>query len=561
MPDTRVFPTLFPLSQAALAALATVGGNIQINTAITLTTKVTFTVPVRLTFGPGGSILADGITTAIEFSGVNGVFVDSPQATRTNSLSLAGLLSFVNCDNVVLLNPVLYNGAMGATFQACRDVLVLGGEISLMTHSGIRANKHATHGVCKNVFVDSVTFKDIGSAKVAGHGAVMFGADGSSSAHENIHIVNTVQKNITHIAIGCDGAFLGLNIVGNQVVKDFLSGEGVAVGGSAGAYAEKVVISLNTIEQPVGAGGAPSILLYNSVKGATVTQNRVSGAGTSIFVHQAAASGHSLQDCYIGDNDMANSDQGVLLYNNSGVDSSPASKNVIIGTNRLTGVTTPIERSTIRANDKVAFTVLPQVVESKMVYQYAAGFGEQFNPPEKFVSAAASYDTANTTTYGLLAYWNNGTSGSVTHDTIIGVTGNSSIPTQKLGGMVIRHSTGFANVVKTILMAGNGGNNSLEVFEVAVNSTQKRIARFLAAVWDEYVQLGTLRLWQLSGQIYTKDASDPASSTDGFKLARMTSVPANAGAAGTAGDFAYDASFLYICTATNTWKRASIATW
>jgi uncharacterized membrane protein len=41
------------------------------------------------------------------------------------------------------------------------------------------------------------------------------------------------------------------------------------------------------------------------------------------------------------------------------------------------------------------------------------------------------------------------------------------------------------------------------------------------------------------------------------------SVPASASATGTAGTIAWDASlnFLYVCTATNTWKRVAIATW
>ena len=41
------------------------------------------------------------------------------------------------------------------------------------------------------------------------------------------------------------------------------------------------------------------------------------------------------------------------------------------------------------------------------------------------------------------------------------------------------------------------------------------------------------------------------------------SVPASASDAGTAGTIAWDASlnFLYVCTATNTWKRVAIATW
>lgn len=38
-------------------------------------------------------------------------------------------------------------------------------------------------------------------------------------------------------------------------------------------------------------------------------------------------------------------------------------------------------------------------------------------------------------------------------------------------------------------------------------------------------------------------------------------VPATAAAAGTTGDIAWDTGFIYVCTATNTWKRVAIATW
>lgn len=45
--------------------------------------------------------------------------------------------------------------------------------------------------------------------------------------------------------------------------------------------------------------------------------------------------------------------------------------------------------------------------------------------------------------------------------------------------------------------------------------------------------------------------------------ARITTsqTPATSGAAGTQGDFAWDASYFYICTATNTWHRVAHATW
>ena len=38
-------------------------------------------------------------------------------------------------------------------------------------------------------------------------------------------------------------------------------------------------------------------------------------------------------------------------------------------------------------------------------------------------------------------------------------------------------------------------------------------------------------------------------------------VPGTTSAAGTAGDIAWDADYIYVCIATNSWKRASIVTW
>lgn len=39
------------------------------------------------------------------------------------------------------------------------------------------------------------------------------------------------------------------------------------------------------------------------------------------------------------------------------------------------------------------------------------------------------------------------------------------------------------------------------------------------------------------------------------------SVPASASAWGTKGDIAYDSSYMYVCTATNTWKRIPWDIW
>jgi hypothetical protein len=40
-----------------------------------------------------------------------------------------------------------------------------------------------------------------------------------------------------------------------------------------------------------------------------------------------------------------------------------------------------------------------------------------------------------------------------------------------------------------------------------------------------------------------------------------TRTPASAGAPGTTGDICWDSSYIYVCVATDTWKRTPIATW
>jgi hypothetical protein len=49
-------------------------------------------------------------------------------------------------------------------------------------------------------------------------------------------------------------------------------------------------------------------------------------------------------------------------------------------------------------------------------------------------------------------------------------------------------------------------------------------------------------------------------SSDIIRL-RTAKTPASATATGNAGDICWDANYIYICTATNTWKRSAISTW
>jgi hypothetical protein len=45
------------------------------------------------------------------------------------------------------------------------------------------------------------------------------------------------------------------------------------------------------------------------------------------------------------------------------------------------------------------------------------------------------------------------------------------------------------------------------------------------------------------------------------KVGPWVAVPASATATGTAGQLAYASGFLYVCVATNTWRRTALLSW
>jgi hypothetical protein len=43
-------------------------------------------------------------------------------------------------------------------------------------------------------------------------------------------------------------------------------------------------------------------------------------------------------------------------------------------------------------------------------------------------------------------------------------------------------------------------------------------------------------------------------------ITALNVAPASASAAGTLGEIRYTADYIYVCTATNTWKRTALST-
>jgi hypothetical protein len=46
-----------------------------------------------------------------------------------------------------------------------------------------------------------------------------------------------------------------------------------------------------------------------------------------------------------------------------------------------------------------------------------------------------------------------------------------------------------------------------------------------------------------------------------YFVSSLNTPPATSSSTGTIGEIRYDVSYIYVCTGTNTWKRATLSTW
>lgn len=70
-----------------------------------------------------------------------------------------------------------------------------------------------------------------------------------------------------------------------------------------------------------------------------------------------------------------------------------------------------------------------------------------------------------------------------------------------------------------------------------------------------YAVLGTVWCDTTTNLLYMHDG------TSDFQIVVLVDPPASAADTGNAGQWAVDADYIYVCTATDTWKRVAIATW
>lgn len=125
--------------------------------------------------------------------------------------------------------------------------------------------------------------------------------------------------------------------------------------------------------------------------------------------------------------------------------------------------------------------------------------------------------------------------------TILGVNGTQSASTGVQYGEA---------VAPTINQSGTAGYTAL-----LINPTETATGSGVKKLIDAQVSGSTKFAVDNAGVV----TATPSASA-GTAVIRAA-VPASAGASGVAGSIAWDGSHIYVCTATNTWVRAALATW
>lgn len=146
---------------------------------------------------------------------------------------------------------------------------------------------------------------------------------------------------------------------------------------------------------------------------------------------------------------------------------------------------------------------------------------------------------ANSTTRGVVQIGSNLT---VDANAVVSVSENLAIPNVQISSNLT--SNGDATFLGDTYFGRAGANNAAVL--IHIHGTLH--SNLIPHTADNYQIGNTTQYWN---SLYV----------NGFSVQNGASAPANSSSTGTRGQIAFDSSYVYICVATNTWKRASLSTW
>ena len=127
------------------------------------------------------------------------------------------------------------------------------------------------------------------------------------------------------------------------------------------------------------------------------------------------------------------------------------------------------------------------------------------------------------------------------------------------GTAILMNVPGSANSVNGVKInayttGGPTANQSVDLaFDIASSGTldEKMRVKSNGNILIGVTTDDTINKLQVAGKVVASQ----------YKLSALNIAPASASALGTVGEIRYDADYMYVCVATNTWKRSPLTTW
>jgi hypothetical protein len=132
------------------------------------------------------------------------------------------------------------------------------------------------------------------------------------------------------------------------------------------------------------------------------------------------------------------------------------------------------------------------------------------------------------------------------------------------GAWRVKVSATTTDIFGTLTVDGSGEHKLAKATNTYLYAQAVSGDRVKLGVWDSGGAVARKLCLNEAGGFVGVGCSDPAVELDvnGYSVrVRSSYTPASAGATGLKGQICYDGSYVYVCTATNTWKRAALSSW
>lgn len=358
-----------------------------------------------------------------------------------------------------------------------------------------------------------------------------------------------------------EGALFSLDGLSSAAFYDGTAGFGLTYGGSSVAFIKTSNVSggNKTFQFPNISGDLltqnSTATLTNKTWNGVVIGSSYGGAGTVSGILKANGSGTVSAAVAGTDYPDASLTSGEVAYAN--------------GTKSITS-----EAAFAYSESTNTLTVGKPYITDRIVYPSTS-------------SGAYSYNTSDTTTNyeRVRTYWNSnvytiesqaGGSGTARMIRLIGGSRNFTVGSFSVTGVFNGALTTSSSNVSTFGATGTWSNssnvNNGYAFLGTINQSGTAGYRaWLISPYEQATGSGVKRLISAgtnsaadgggthTEKFYVDNAGNTVAAK--YSLSALNTAPSSAGDTGTTGEIRIDADYIYICTATNTWKRVAISTW